>query len=48
MEYKALIYSVKDYHAIHSLEGEYLVGITVEVFGIEVFDNTRVEKTDAN
>ncbi len=48
VEYKALVYSVKDYHAIHSVEGEYLEGITVEIFGIEVFDNTRVEKMDAN
>lgn len=48
VEYKAIVYSVTDYHAIHSAEGEYLVGITVEVFGIEVFDNTRIEKIDKN
>lgn len=48
VEYKALVYSVTDYHSIHSAEGEYLVGITVEVFGIEIFDNTRVEKIEAN
>ncbi len=44
VEYKSLVYSVKDYHSIHSADGEYLVGISVEVFGIEIFDNTRVEK----
>lgn len=44
VEYKAIVYSVTDYHAIHSAEGEYLVGQTIEIFGIEVFDNTRVEK----
>ena len=46
VEYKSLVYSVTDYHAIHSAENEYFVGMTVEVFGIEVFDNTRVEKID--
>ena len=44
VEYKALAYSVTDYHAIHSAEGEYLVGKSIEIFGIEIFDNTRVEK----
>ena len=44
VEYKALVYSVTDYHSIYSEEGEYLIGISVEIFGIEVFDNTRVEK----
>lgn len=48
VEYKSIVYSVTDYHSIHSAEGEYLVGITVEVFGIEIFDNTRVEKIDVN
>lgn len=48
VEYKALVYSITDYHAIHSAEGEYLVGISVELFGIEVFDNTRIEKIDRN
>jgi hypothetical protein len=44
VEYKALAYSVTDYHAIHSTEGEYLVGKSIEIFGIEIFYNTRVEK----
>lgn len=44
VEYKAITYSVTDYYAIHSAEGEYLVGQTIEIFGFEVFDNTRVEK----
>ena len=44
VEYKAITYSVTDYHAINSAEGEYLVGRTIEIFGIEVFDTTRVEK----
>ena len=48
VEYKSLVYSITDYHAIHSAENEYFVGITVEVFGIEVYDNTRVEKNIDN
>ncbi len=44
VEYKALVYSVTDYHAINTEDGEYLVGQTIEIFGITIFDNTRVEK----
>lgn len=44
VEYKAIVYSVTDYHSIHSAEGEYRVGYTIEIFGLEVFDNTRIEK----
>lgn len=44
VEYKALAYSVTDYHAINTADGEYLVGQTIEIFGITIFDNTRVEK----
>jgi len=45
VEYGLIIWSKKcNYHAIHSADGEYLVGKTIEIFGIEIFDNTRVEK----
>lgn len=50
-EYKAVLYSIYNYHAIwyeegHFSEEEYrgfLVGSVVEVFGIEVYNNTRFE-----
>lgn len=52
--YNAIIYDVYDMHSIRS-EGEeygYIDGVVIEIFGIEVFNNTRFvadgEATDTN
>ena len=42
IEYKAILYSVYDVHAINpdpKSNQDYLDGIRIEIFGIEVFDN---------
>lgn len=46
--YKAVLYTVRDMHAITNVSNEdgsteygYTVGITVEILGFEIFDNTR-------
>lgn len=44
VEYKAITYSVMKHKAMNTVDGEYRVGYTVDIFGIEVFDNTRIEK----
>ena len=50
VHYDAVAYDVYDMHRI-STEGEahgYTVGIIVEIFGFEVFNNTRFEAIDTN
>ena len=42
IEYKAILYSVYDWHTLNpddKSDQEYLDGISIEIFGIEVFDN---------
>ena len=50
VHYDAIAYDVYDMHRI-STEGEvqgYTVGTIVEIFGFEVFNNTRFEPIDTN
>lgn len=45
IEYKAILYSVTDVHALNDLENHpehpYCEGIRIEILGIEVFDNVK-------
>ena len=43
IEYKALIYKVTKYHRLAPTESEtgYIDGIGIEIFGIEIFNNTE-------
>lgn len=48
VEYRAVLYSVKDWRALWDVgpdgEVEIREGITVEILGIEVFDNTYLRQ----
>ena len=46
VEYRAILYSVKDVHRIKSLETpdeemQFYEGLIVEVFGVEIFNNVK-------
>ncbi len=43
--YRSLIYEVQKYHQIVK-ENEYRVGYTVKIFGMKVYDNTRIERNE--
>lgn len=42
VEYRALTYRVIDYHKMSDRESEYLVGWSVSILGVEVYNDTRV------
>lgn len=44
VKWKSIIYSITKYNAIIE-ESEYMVGYEVEVFGIKLYDDTRIIKT---
>ena len=48
VEYRAILYTVWDMHAIDTVQNEdgslqhgYTVGTVIEIFGVEIFDNTK-------
>jgi len=47
VEYKALLYSVKKVHTIalndtmDGIEQDYLEGIVIKIFGLEIFNNVK-------
>ena len=45
VEYRALLYKITDYHQIAPVGSDYIEGIGIEIFGIEVFNNTK-EQTE--
>lgn len=57
VEYRAILYTVRDMHQIYIsydpetgeiIEDGYTVGTVIEILGVEVFNNTRVELIDGN
>ncbi|NLO09789.1 MAG: hypothetical protein GX129_07980 [Clostridiales bacterium] len=42
VEYKAILYSVTDYHSLNGVDG-YDTGIEIKVFGITIYENTTFE-----
>jgi hypothetical protein len=40
--YKAVLYSVTDYHEMLGVDGEFLIGIEVKVLGMTVYEDTDI------
>ena len=42
VEYKAILYSVTDYHSLNGVDG-YDTGIEIKILGITVYENTTFD-----